>query len=124
MEEDARSKTVSDLLMKLKGEFRRFLHITDEEVTAQEICLQEMKRSGYELARAIREACEAGNAVIVHSDRVGGRSDVIRTLGRLNPAGITVYYSSEPHATACRSTCTLLAATSVKIVPPLEGSLR
>jgi len=112
------NRALMALLLQLKSNFRTFMRASEQEPQVQDAALAEMKRSATDLYQAIGEACEEGKTVILLSHRGGGRRHEIRTLGPMNPDGITVRYSSQPNATACLSMCALLSAEWIEV----EGS--
>jgi hypothetical protein len=104
------------LVLQVKSSFRAVLRAPT--VREEDACLCEMKRAAYELYRAIGKACAAGETVVLTSYRGGGRRHEIRTLGPLNPDGITISYSSDANARVCLSMCVLPAAQWIEILIP------
>lgn len=68
-----------------------------------------LKHAALVLYQAVGRACDRGQTVRLHSTRGGGRTHLVRTLGPLNPDGITFQYSPDRDADKTLNHCALPA---------------
>jgi hypothetical protein len=107
------------MLLRLKAAFSEFFAMEEWESGCDE-ALVRIKACAHRLHAAIDQACQAGNTVILHTERGGGRTHFVRTVGPLNADGVTFKYSPESHSGRPLNQCVLVAMTWIDTVVDIQ----